>query len=291
MLRIHLSLLMLLAVTRLPAQERQVDPTWLHRFVPSLKAVNISFASEHCHYKAIFGEGDSEQRTLRSVSRFGEITVDPGGVCQTATYDRDEELYFVLQGKANLHYEDRGYPLRTNDFTYVGPRIKHFIENLSDQPLQIMVMGFKIPAKISIGPPLPQPKIVNMDEVKEETVDGHPTSVLYKLLIGPRSGKRDAIDQAYVVTSLFLMDFAPGGTNFPHHHETAEEIYLVIDGEGEMVAGGGMDGIEGRHPAKAGDAYYFRSNCTVGFYNQEKSGAKAHILAVRSRIPLPEDED
>ena len=291
MLRIHLSLLMLLAVPRLPAQERQVDPTWLHRFVPSLKAVNISFASEHCHYKAIFGEGDSEQRTLRSVSRFGEITVDPGGVCQTATYDRDEELYFVLQGKANLHYEDRGYPLRTNDFTYVGPRIKHSIENLSDQPLQIMVMGFKIPAKISIGPPLPQPKIVNMDEVKEETVDGHPTSVLYKLLIGPRSGKRDAIDQAYVVTSLFLMDFAPGGTNFPHHHETAEEIYLVIDGEGEMVAGGGMDGIEGRHPAKAGDAYYFRSNCTVGFYNQKKSGAKAHILAVRSRIPLPEDED
>ena len=50
------------------------------------------------------------------------------------------------------------------------------------------------------------------------------------------------------------MDFAPGGTNFPHHHETAEEIYLVIDGEGEMVAGGGTDGIEGRHPAKAGDA-------------------------------------
>ena len=155
----------------------------------------------------------------------------------------------------------------------------------------MQLRGFKIPAKISIGPPLPQPKIVNMDEVKEETVDGHPTSVLYKLLIGARSGKRDAIDQAYVVTSLFLMDFAPGGTNFPHHHETAEEIYLVIDGEGEMVAGGGMDGIEGRHPAKAGDAYYFRSNCTVGFYNQEKSGAKAHILAVRSRIPLPEDED
>ena len=281
---------MLLAVTHLPAQERQVDPTWLHRFVPSLRPVNIPFASGHCHYKAIFGEGDSEQRILRSVSRFGEITVDPGGACQTPTYDRDEELYFVLQGKANLHYEDRAFPLRTNDFTYVGPRINS-IENLSDQPVLIMVMGFKIPPQTSIGPPLPQPKIVHMDEVKEETVDGHPTSVLYKLLIGPRSGKRDAIDQAYVVTSLFLMDFAPGGTNFPHHHETAEEIYLVIDGEGEMVAGGGMDGIEGRHAAKAGDAYYFRSNCTVGFYNQKKSGAKAHILAVRSRIPLPEDED
>jgi mannose-6-phosphate isomerase-like protein (cupin superfamily) len=87
------------------------------------------------------------------------------------------------------------------------------------------------------------------------------------------------------------MDFAPGGTNFPHHHEAAEEIYLVMDGEGEMVAGGGTDGIEGRHPAKAGDAYYFRPNCTVGFYNQNKPGAKAHILAIRSRIHLPEHQD
>ena len=282
---------MLFVVIRLPAQERKVDATWLYRFVPSVTQVKIPFASDTCHYKPIFGEGDSENRILRSVSRFGEMTVDPNGACQPTLYDRDEELYFVLQGKANLHYGDRAYPLRANDFTYIAPRIKHSIENRSDERVQVLVMGFKIPAKISIDPPLSEPKIVNMDEVKEETVDGHPTSVLYKLLAGPRSGKRDAIDQAYIVTSLFWMDFAPGGTNFPHHHETAEEIYLVIDGEGEMVAGGGTDGIEGRHPSRAGDAYYFRSNCTVGFYNQNKPGAKAHILAVRSRIPLHEDED
>jgi mannose-6-phosphate isomerase-like protein (cupin superfamily) len=152
-------------------------------------------------------------------------------------------------------------------------------------------MAFKIPSSIAIATPPPQPRIVNTDQLKEETVEGHPTSVLYKLLAGPRTGTRDAIDQAYVVTSLFWMDFAPNGTNFPHHHEVAEEIYLVVDGQGEMVAGGGMDGIEGRHRAKAGDAYYFRPNCTVGFYNQNKPGAKAHILAVRSRIPVPKDED
>jgi len=46
-----------------------------------------------------------------------------------------------------------------------------------------------------------------------------------------------------------------------------------------------------RYAAKAGDAYYFRPNCTVGFYNQDKPGAKAYILAVRSRIPLHEDEE
>lgn len=270
-----------------------MDPTWLHRYVPSLGDAEVALASESCHYNAIFGEGDSEGRILRSISRFGKITLASHGACHSTLYDREEELYFVLAGKARLRYGDRTYPLRANDFTYIAPRIKHSIENGSDEGAQVLIMGFKIPAKISIGATatLPQPKIVNMDELKEETVEGHPTSVLYKLLAGPRTGKRDAIDQAYVVTSLFWMDFAPGGTNFPHHHETAEEIYLVIDGEGDMAAGGGADGVEGRHPAKAGDAYYFRSNCTVGFYNQNKPGAKAHILAVRSRIPLPDDDD
>jgi mannose-6-phosphate isomerase-like protein (cupin superfamily) len=150
-------------------------------------------------------------------------------------------------------------------------------------------MGFKIPSRTSVGTPSVHPNIINLDDVKEETVDGHPTSVLYKLLVGSRGAKRDAIDDAYVVTSLFWMDFAPGGTNFPHHHEAEEEIYIVLEGQGEMVAGSGMDGVEGRYPAQAGDAYYFRPNCTVGFYNQNKSGTKGYILAVRSRIPLPGD--
>ena len=289
-LRILLTLLLLFS-TGLLAQERKVDPTWLHRYVPGLSDAKVAFTSETCHYKPVFGEGDADSRTLRSVSRFGEVTLDPHGSCQNTSYDREEEIYFIQAGDASLHYGDHTYPMRANDFTYIAPGVKHSVENAGIQSLRLLVMGFKIPAKVSIGTPIAAPKIVNMDDVKEETVDGHPTSVLYKLLAGPRTGKRDAVDTAYVVTSLFWMDFAPGGTNFPHHHETAEEIYLVVDGEGDMVAGGGTDGIEGRHPAKPGDAYFFRQNCTVGFYNQNKPGAKAHILAVRSKVPLPQDDD
>ena len=284
-------LLLLLIPSELPAQERQVDPTWLHRYVPSLSETHVDLTSATCHYRAIFGEGDIENRIMRSVARFGEAMLDVHGNCQTVNYDRQEELYFVLEGKGVLHYANRTYPVRANDFTYLAPGVKHSIENGSDQPLRVVIMSFKIPSSMFISGPALEPKIVNMDDLKQQTVEGHPTSVLYKLLIGPRTASRDAIDQAYVMVSLFWMDFAPGGTNFPHHHEVAEEIYLVIDGEGEMVAGGGMDGIEGRHPAKAGDAYYFRANSTVGFYNQNKPGAKAHILAVRSLIPLPKEED
>jgi mannose-6-phosphate isomerase-like protein (cupin superfamily) len=288
--KLRILLLLLLLSPDLLAQDWKVDPSWLHRYVPSLAEQNSS-ASSPCRYKPIFGQDDSENRIMLSVARFGEATVAAHANCENALFNREEEIYFILEGNGDLHYGDQTYAMRTNDFTYLPPGLKHSLSNGSDQTLRVLIMGFKIPASISIGTPLPKPKIVNLDDVKEETVEGHPTSVVYKLLLGPRSGKRDAIDDAYVVVSFFLMDFAPGGTNFPHHHLAAEEIYLVLDGEGEMVAGGGMDGIEGRHPAKAGDAYYFRPNCTVGFYNQNKPGAKAHILAVRSWVPLPKEED
>jgi mannose-6-phosphate isomerase-like protein (cupin superfamily) len=271
------------------AQERKVDATWLHRYVPNLSASDAA-GSASCHYRAIFGDGDAENRILRSVTRFGEATIDAGGNCPSVAYSREEEIYFVLAGKGMLYYGDQTYAMRANDFTYLPPGVKHSIANSSDQPARVLVMGFKIPEKKSLSAPPTKPNIVNLDDVKEETVDGHPNSVLYKLLAGPSTATRDAIDEAYVVTSLFWMDFASGGTNFPHHHESAEEIYLVIDGQGEMVAGSGVDGIAGKYPAKTGDAYYFRPNCTVGFYNQDKPGAKAYILAVRSRVALEEPD-
>lgn len=283
-------LLSLLIACELLAQDRKVDATWLHRYVPTLSEGG-DLASVACRHKPIFGEGDREAGPLQTVTRFEEVTLDARGNCQTARYDRQEEIYFVLEGQGVLHYEDQIQPLRKHDFTYLPPGAKHSISNQSDQPLRVLVMGFKIPSSISIEAPLAHPKVANLEDAKEETVSGHPTSVLYKLLAGLRTGKRDLIDEAYVVSSFFWMDFAPGGTNWPHHHEAAEEIYLVIEGQGEMVAGSGMDGVEGRYPAKAGDAYYFRPNCTVGFYNQNKAGAKAYILAVRSRIPLHDDEE
>lgn len=286
-----ISLLPLLLASGLLAQERKIDPTWLHRYLPDVKESGIAFATDTCRYKAGFGEGTTDGGTLRNVSRFGEIEIAEHGNCAPVVYEREEEIYFVLSGQGTLHYGEEARPLRKSDFTYLPPGMKHSITNDSGQFLHVLVMGFKIPSKIAITPPEGHATIVNLEDVKEETVDGHPSSVLYKLLIGPKSGKRDALDEAYVVTSFFWMDFAPGGTNFPHHHETAEEIYLIVEGNGEIAAGSGVDGIEGRIPAKAGDAYYFRPNCTVGFYNQNKPGTKAYILAVRSRIPLPADPD
>jgi mannose-6-phosphate isomerase-like protein (cupin superfamily) len=271
------------------AQGRKVEPTWLHRDVSALHEQRMDLTSNSCHYKPIFGEGDVAAQLPKSIARFGEVTVDARGACQAVEYPGQEELYFVREGSGELRYGEESHALKPNDFAYVPPTVRHSV-SASDKPLRLVIATVRITPETALSPP-GKLVVANLDELKEQTVEGHPASVQYKLLIGPRTGTRDRINATYTVADFFLMDFAPGGTNSPHHHEVAEEIYLVLDGEGQMAAGGGMDGVEGLHPARAGDAYYFRQNCTVGFYNRNVSDAKAHILALRAFVPLPKHPD
>jgi mannose-6-phosphate isomerase-like protein (cupin superfamily) len=279
----RLALSLVVAATLVGA-ERTVDPTFLHRYVPDVAARKADVSTDTCHYQPIFGAGDSVTSIVEGVARFGEILVEPKGACAFVAYPAEEQVYVILDGTGVLSYGAEKVPVRTNDYMYLPVGIRHGIANPSGKPCRVLVMGFKIPAGKSVPTP---PKLLraNIDEVKKQTVEGHPPSVLYQLLMGDTQSTRDNIAAGRTLTSLFIMEFAPGGTNFPHHHGTEEEIYLVLEGHGQMVAGGGMDGIEGRHPAKAGDAYFFRLNCTVGFYNGSESGAKTRILAVRSLFP------
>src|ERR1700758_117414 len=163
--KLRILLLFLLIASNVPAQDRKVDPTWLHQYVPSLREHAASFTSATCHYTPIFGEGDAEDRILRSVSRFGELLLDAGGSCKSALYDREEEIYFVLEGSGILHYGEQTHHLRSNDFTYLAPGMKHSLDNNSERAMRVLLMGFKIPPSISIGTASPHPKIVNMDDL------------------------------------------------------------------------------------------------------------------------------
>lgn len=277
-------LLVLLAIAA--GQERKVEPTWLYRAVPEVRELRADLSTDSCHYLPMFGEGDSQARLPKSLARFAELRVDPRGACTPVEYPGQEELFYVLEGTGTLHYAEDAHGLEPDDFAYVPPSTRHYLSNSSDRALRVVVAAVRVPP----GTPAAATQkaaLANLRDLQARTIEGHPDSVHYKLLIGPSTGTRDRINAAYGVADFFLMDFEPGGTNFPHHHETQEEIYLLLDGEGRMVAGSGTDGVEGQRPAKPGDAYYFRPNCTVGFYNQNKAGAKAHILALRLFVPPP----
>ena len=276
--------LLLLAVSA-AAADRAVDPTFLYRNLAGVSFAPSDLTTQTCQYRPLFGEGDAQTSMVKGVARFGELVVSPKGRCKDVAYANEEQIFYVLEGEGEFVYRGEITPVRKGDFAYFAPTAEHTAANNSGAPLRLAVMGFKTPKDLKHGVPVKLP-IANEDEAKKQVVGNHPPSTLYQLLLGDVRSDRDLLSVGHTVTSLFIMEFAPGGTNFPHHHANAEEVYLLLEGSGEMVAGGGMDGVEGKHPAKAGDAYFYRLNATVGFYNDPNpSKPKARILAVRSFYP------
>jgi mannose-6-phosphate isomerase-like protein (cupin superfamily) len=264
------------------ASERKVDPTFLHRNLADIVEKKSDLSTATCHYKPIFGRGDSDTSVVMGVARFGEAVIDSNGNCSTVQYPEEDQVYVVVDGEGSAKYGNASVLLKKEDYIYLPASVPHSLSNKSSAPLRVIVMGFH--TKGLPKAPLPeQPMKANIGDVRTQPVKGHPSSTLYRLLMGDVDSKRDRIAAGRTVTSMFVMEIAPDGTNFPHHHEREEEIYLVLDGHGDMVAGGGVDGIEGRHPAKPGDAYFFRLNCTVGYYSAP--GVKSRILAVRCWYP------
>jgi mannose-6-phosphate isomerase-like protein (cupin superfamily) len=260
----------------------KIDPTFLYRDAARAAAQPADITTATCHYKPLFGQGDPDTAVLGSVARYGEVVVDPGGACNPVQYPDEDQIYVVLKGSGAAQYAGQSVPLGQEDYLYVPSTVSHALSNNSAAPMTVVIMGFHTQG-FPKAPLPPGPLKANIADVPTEFVNGHPSSAHFRLLLGDAAQKRDHIDAGNVVTSLFVMEIDPGGTNFPHHHAEAEEIYLILDGHGEQVAGEGTDGIAARRPAKPGDAYFYRLNATVGYYSAP--GIKSRILCVRSFDP------
>src|SRR5271157_2900765 len=260
------------------------DPTFLRRHVPDVppQADDLTAGARGATYRPAFGVGDSQAKQLKGIARYGELIVAANGTSGLVSYPAEEQVYYILEGNGTLLYENRKAPVEKDDFMYLPIGVKHGMANASNQPVRLLVMGFKIPPGAKVAP-TPKLMLASAAGVPLVPVQGHGPTSLFKLLMGTTESRRDKLAAASQMVSLFIMDFAPGGTNIPHHHEMEEEIYYILRGHGAMVAGGGTDGNEGRYPAKEGDAYFIRLNATVGFYSGSKTGEDHDlILAVRS---------
>jgi mannose-6-phosphate isomerase-like protein (cupin superfamily) len=262
--------------------ERTIDPTWLYRDSNAIPEKPADVTTPTCHYKPMFGQGDSQTSVVLGIARFGDGVLDPGGSCVSVAYPSEDQIYIVLDGSGATTYAGETVTLKREDFLYIPATIPHALNNPTKAPMTVLIMGFKTEGYTAAALPAHALK-GNIEDVPTQHVGSHPDSTLYRLLLGDDGQTRDRIDVGKAVTSLFLMEIAPGGTNFPHHHPREEEIYIVLDGHGDMVAGDGGDGVAGRHPAKPGDAYIFRLNATVGYYSA--ANVKSRILCVRSWYP------
>ncbi len=265
-------------------------PAFLRRSVGQIREQSIDPSSATTHYKPIFGVGDPNVGDVKGIVRFGELTVEPGGGSKMASYEDTEGVFFILAGSGVLRYGKESVPIKQNDFVYLPVGVEHGVSNLSEKPLRLLVMGFKIPDGVEV-PPTPQRMMANADDVPLQVLASHGPTTQFKLLMGTTQSKRDKLAAAQQINSLFLMDFAAGGTNIPHRHKKEEEIYYVLRGHGEMVAGSDVAKKEMRYPCREGDAFYFASGTLIGFYSgMEEAEQHAQILAVRWPVPSLKSE-
>lgn len=270
-----------------PACLCAADPTFLRRSVSNIqpRPDDLTAGASGASYRPIFGVGDPDASQLKGIARYGELTVEPQGSSALVGYPAEEQLYFLLSGEGTLLYADQKVPVKKYDFLYLPPGVTHGVANSSSAPVRLLVMGFKIPRGVQVAPK-PTLQLANAADVTAVQLASHGPTCVFKLLMGATASTRDKLAAASQMASLFIMEFSPGGTNIPHHHDSEEEIYYVLQGKGDMVAGGGADGNEGRYPAKQSDAYFIRLNATVGFYSGARQGDPQDlILAVRSTYP------
>src|SRR5690348_588071 len=109
---------LLLVWSLLSAADRQVHPTFLHRFVPDVREASADIASSSSHYRPLFGSVDAPTPSVRGVTRFSELTVDPGGSSKTVEYPAEEQAWVVLSGTGTVTYASGKVPVRANDFFY-----------------------------------------------------------------------------------------------------------------------------------------------------------------------------
>src|SRR5450759_658739 len=107
------------------------DPTFLKRSIANVspQADDLTNGAKGASYRPLFGAGDPQARYLKSIARYGELTVDAGGNSALVTYPAEEQIYFILSGAGSVTCDGESVPVKVNDFLYLPPRSRHGVMN------------------------------------------------------------------------------------------------------------------------------------------------------------------
>jgi len=261
------------------------ESQYLKRSLSCATEARMEITASAAHYLPVFGTGTDSSEIMKGIVRYGNLRVDPAGQSNSVKYPDEEEVIYVLEGTGLLQYGKTEVPVSRNDYIYIPAGTRFSLSNPRERVLSVFVMGFRIMPGNTVKPSSVM-MIANADEVPFKVLGYHGPTTTFQLLMGTTESTRDRLAAACQVTSLFVMDFAAGGTNIPHKHDDEEEIYFILRGRGDIVAGETPDGKEYRHPSGAGDAYFFSPKTLIGFYSGNgECEEHARILAVRFKYP------
>src|SRR6476469_2677195 len=94
------------------------DPTFLKRSIPKVKSQydDLVTGAKAASYRPLFGAGDPQAKYLKSIARYGELTVDAGGNSALVSYPAEEQIYFILSGSGAVDCDGARLPVKVNDF-------------------------------------------------------------------------------------------------------------------------------------------------------------------------------
>jgi len=254
---------------------------YLKRSLSAATEKKMELSTPSAHYYPLFGAGDDSSSFVKGLILFGNLNLDASGQSKTVKYSDEEQIIYVLDGTGIINCAGEKVPVSRNDFIYIPAGTRFSLSNPRERKLSVFLMEFRIMPDNTVEPSTKM-MIANADEVPFQILGSHGPTTTFQLLMGTTESTRDRLAAACQVTSLFVMDFAANGTNIPHRHNDEEEIYFILRGKGDIVAGETPDGKELRHPSKEGDVYFFSAETLIGFYSgNNECEEHARILAVR----------
>ena len=100
----------------LHANDRKIDPSFIHRDTSAVGEKKSDITTKTCHYRPLFGQGDSDTSVVVGVARYGEALIDPNGLCSSVQYPDEDQVYVVLEGTGSVEYGDAIVSLKREDY-------------------------------------------------------------------------------------------------------------------------------------------------------------------------------
>src|SRR5271163_2259943 len=83
---------LILCASQVHGDERTIDPTFLYRDTSTVREKTSDLTTATCHYKPLFGQGDTDTSVVVGIARYGEAVIDPNGVCAAVQYPEEDQV-------------------------------------------------------------------------------------------------------------------------------------------------------------------------------------------------------
>ncbi len=163
------------------------------------------------------GPGSGFQALAQSL-----VHCPPGSRAQRATGPAQEVL-FVLGGEGTLYLGDATYDLEPESGACLGPDEDYELESRAEDPMRIVRVIIPDPE-----PPTPSGERTVVRRLGEQQTREATTQREFRIVADPATGLRSA---------THFVGYVPT-TRAPDHFHTYDEVIHIIDGEGELRAGG-----------------------------------------------------